>query len=234
MKTFRLIFVVKFSQLARSKLLKICLKAKAKVFHQKVLLPPIMRCKMRCHLCLAWSWQPLCKQCLSTLLTPNPSKRVLEGGLCVYSFYTYSEIAPLLHTKHTFLGAKIFAQLARNSMLPYLKAFDFPKGAYGVPIDDHVRHGYSHSAVLAHELRSILTPLYKSLRAQNEHTYSGQKLAFRQSHQRDFMLTCKEGIDVVLIDDIVTTGTTLQEAQKVLEKNGVNVLFALVLADANE
>ena len=41
-------------------------------------------------------------------------------------------------------------------------------------------------------------------------------------------------MSVVLIDDIVTTETTLQEAQKVLEKGGVNVLFALVLANAKE
>lgn len=70
--------------------------------------------------------------------------------------------------------------------------------------------------------------------ALNHQTYSGQKLAFRQSHKRDFISTCKEGMSVVLIDDIVTTETTLQEAQKVLEKGGVNVLFALVLANAKE
>jgi competence protein ComFC len=76
--------------------------------------------------------------------------------------------------------------------------------------------------------------LYKSLRAQNDQTYSGQKLAFRQSHKRNFISTCQTGMNVVLIDDIVTTGTTLEEAQKVLEKNNVHVLFALVLADAKE
>lgn len=189
---------------------------------------------MRCHLCLNLSWQPLCKNCLATILSPNPAKRVLESGLKVYSFYRYSEISNLLHTKHTYIGAKIFAQLSFHAMLSFLKAFDFPKGAFGVPIDDHVRHGYSHSAVLTKGLKSVLTPLYMSLRAQNEQTYSGQTLSFRQSHKRDFVTTCKEGMDVILIDDIVTSGTTLQEAQNVLEKAGVNVLFALVLADAKE
>jgi len=37
-------------------------------------------------------------------------------------------------------------------------------------------------------------------------------------------------MDVILIDDIITTGTTLKEAEKVLNKNGINVLFALTLA----
>lgn len=189
---------------------------------------------MRCHLCLTLSWQPLCKTCLHTTLAPSPAYRLLESGLKVYSFYRYSEIALLLHTKHTYIGAKIFAQLSSHAMLSFLKAFDFPKGAFGIPVDDHVRHGYSHSAVLAKGLKSVLSPLYASLRAQNEQTYSGQTLAFRQRHKRDFTTTCKKGMNVILIDDIVTSGTTLQEAHAVLKKAEVNVLFALVLADAKE
>ena len=41
-------------------------------------------------------------------------------------------------------------------------------------------------------------------------------------------------LDIVLIDDIVTTGSTLKEAHDALKKHDVNVLFALVLADAKE
>ncbi|EAL9099540.1 ComF family protein, partial [Campylobacter jejuni] len=37
---------------------------------------------------------------------------------------------------------------------------------------------------------------------------------------------------VILVDDIVTTGSSLLEAKKVLEENKISVLFALVLADA--
>ena len=37
---------------------------------------------------------------------------------------------------------------------------------------------------------------------------------------------------VILVDDIVTTGTTILEARDTLQKAGVDVLFALVLADA--
>jgi len=39
-------------------------------------------------------------------------------------------------------------------------------------------------------------------------------------------------IEVILVDDIVTTGLTLQEAETILNKNGIVVLFALTLADA--
>ncbi|EAL3832073.1 ComF family protein, partial [Campylobacter upsaliensis] len=38
----------------------------------------------------------------------------------------------------------------------------------------------------------------------------------------------------ILVDDIVTTGSSILEAKKILEKNKISVLFALVLADAKD
>lgn len=163
-----------------------------------------------------------------------PAFRALESGLKVYSFYNYSDLAPLLHTKHTYIGAKIFAQLGKHTFFEFLKTFELPKGICAIPIDDHVRHGYSHSAILTKATKPFLTPHYGSLRAINHESYSGKSKAFRQAHKRDFIVTCKEAIDVILIDDIVTTGSTLEEAHETLKKHGVNVLFALVLADAKE
>ena len=72
------------------------------------------------------------------------------------------------------------------------------------------------------------------LRAKNDATYSGKSKAFREQHKRDFDFTCKDVKDVILIDDIVTTGTTLKEAEEVLKKHSIRVHFALVLADAKE
>ncbi len=189
---------------------------------------------MRCHLCLNLSWHLLCKNCLQTILAPTPAFRVLENGLKVYSFYSYSDIAPLLHTKHTYVGAKIFAQLGKHTFFEFLKTFPLPKGIYAIPIDDHVRHGYSHSAILAKATQPFLVPLYGSLRAQNHESYSGKSKAYRQANKRDFVFTCNDKIDAILIDDIVTTGSTLEEAYESLKGHGVNVLFALVLADAKE
>ncbi len=188
---------------------------------------------MRCQLCLNLSWQPICKNCLSMLLTPTLSKRVLDDGLEVYSFYKYSEISKLLHTKHTYIGSKIFLQLGRYALLPFAKAFE-NRDIYVLPIDDHVRSGYSHSAILARSISEYMKPIYGALRAKNKMRYSGQKLSVRRKNKRDFKLTCRAGIDVVLIDDIVTTGNTLMEAKQCCEKANINVLFAITLADARE
>ncbi|DAB32281.1 MAG TPA: amidophosphoribosyltransferase [Sulfurospirillum sp. UBA11407] len=189
---------------------------------------------MRCQLCLNLSWQPLCETCLKTLLAPRLTTRALPCGLEVYSFYKYSEIKNLLHTKHTYQGAKVFSLLAKNALLPFVKNL-VSKDVFALPIDDHVRSGYSHSAVLVREISLHVKPLYKSLRAKNTVRYSGQKLHVRKAQKRDFVFTCKEkNIDVILVDDIITTGATLEEAYLTCKEYGVNVLFALTLADAKE
>ena len=188
---------------------------------------------MRCLVCLNLSWQPICKKCLDTLFTPTLCKRVLDDGLVVYSFYKYSEIKKLLHTKHTYIGAKIFSQLATHSMTPLAKSFQNQE-IYSLPIDDHVRSGYSHSAVIAKAISRYIKPKYHALRAKNHIRYSGQKLSVRQKNRRDFQPTCEENLSVVLIDDIVTTGSTLMEANATCTRANINVLFALTIADARE
>lgn len=188
---------------------------------------------MRCHLCLRISWQPLCKTCLDTLLAPTPHKRVLEDGMTVYSFYKYSEISKLLLTKHTYIGAKIFAQLGAHVLPQALRALE-GKGVYIIPIDDHIRSGYSHTAVLAKQCESLCTPLYGALRAKNHGKYAGQSRHSREQQKRDFILTSEKNLDVILLDDIVTTGNTLKEANAICSTNTLNVLFAITLADAKE
>ena len=68
--------------------------------------------------------------------------------------------------------------------------------------------------------------------ANNKVSYSAQSLDYRLANPRDFVYKGKQGMDAILVDDIVTTGTTLSEARAVLQKSGIDVLFALTLADA--
>jgi competence protein ComFC len=149
----------------------------------------------------------------------------------VYSFYGYDEISKLLHTKHTYIGAKIFLQLGRHAVKPFLEPFR-NLDISAIPIDDNVRSGYSHSAAIVKGVSEFVKPKYRTLRARNRVRYSGQKLATRKKQKRDFSFTCRGCFDVILIDDIVTTGSTLMEAKSVCEDAGVNVLFAITLADA--
>ena len=86
---------------------------------------------------------------------------------------------------------------------------------------------------MANALRAKnLKPIFHALHATSKISYSGKDLQFRQNNPRNFKILKKITAPVILVDDIVTTGTTILEARNTLEKAGVKVLFALVLADA--
>ena len=123
------------------------------------------------------------------------------------------------------------------TMKPFIEEFveSDNRDVYIVGIDEYVKSGYSHVSLLTRAMntKSSIT-LHSSLMAQNRVNYSGKNLQFRLENPRDFLYKGKSNIDVILVDDIITTGITLQEAQKVLMSHGVNVLFALTLADVEE
>ena len=160
---------------------------------------------MRCLLCGSLSWHSICKECLDGLSPNTPTPRLLENGLKVYSFFTYSHIAPLLHVKHLIHGSKVYERLAKVSFQRFAKNLEFQTLVKAIPIDDNVRSGYSHTAILAKYMKSYnIQPVFGVLRATNKVNYSGKSLAYRKSNPRKFTCKLKEKSDVILIDDIVT------------------------------
>jgi len=106
---------------------------------------------------------------------------------------------------------------------------------YIVGIDENVQSGYAHVALLTHEMKMKNVKVqHAKLIARNKINYSGKTLQFRLENPRDFEYRGKKGVEVILVDDIVTTGTTLKEAAWVLQQNGVEVLFALTLAGVEQ
>ena len=191
---------------------------------------------MRCLSCQCLSFRAFCKNCETNLLAPSITKRTV-GTLDVYSFYKYSTIENLLLSKHTPQGYRIFKALANITLKPFIEQFIAAdsRGISIIGVDEKVKNGYSHIALLTHAMKSKgVNILHSSLIASNDIKYSGQSLQYRIMHPRDFIYKGKKDIDVILIDDIITTGSTLQQAQSVLFQSKVNVLFALTLADAKE
>ncbi len=189
---------------------------------------------MRCLACHKLSWQTFCKPCQDKLLQPSISKRKI-GSLEVYSFFKYKNIEDLLLTKHTSQGYIIYRALAKQTFRPFIKNFitEDSRPIYIIGVDESVKNGYSHVSLLTKELnyRESKT-LYYRLIATNPIKYAGKNLQFRLENPRNFQYRGEKDIEVILVDDIITTGTTLQEASRVLQQNQVKVLFALTLADA--
>jgi len=189
---------------------------------------------MKCLLCERYSWSHICKRCQKEFLTPSLYSRKLPNGIEVFSFYKYEEIKHLLFTKHTDIGFYIYATLAKNSFIPFAEQFISKKQHISLGIDDKVKNGYSHTAILNHALTSTyIKPLFHKLRATNDAPYSGKSKHFRENNPRNFILEDFKGEEIILVDDIITTGTTLNEAIQHLHVRQKKVLFCLTLSDVN-
>ena len=189
---------------------------------------------MRCYSCGRLSFRIVCETCKTTLFVPSTQTRRI-GTLDVISFYSYATLEPLLLTKHKPEGWRIYRELGRMLFRPFMQEFvEQDDGEVCViGVDEDIRSGYSHVAQLTRAMRVPgVNVAHGVLRACNRVNYSGKPLQYRLENPRDFRYTGKENIDAILVDDIVTTGVTLQEAQRTLASHGVDVLFALTLANA--
>ena len=189
---------------------------------------------MKCLLCERFSLSHICSTCQNTFLTPSIYKRKLQNNIEVISFYKYRDIKDLLHTKHTELGFYIYKILANRSMKLFTDAFNFESKVVAIGIDDNVQSGYSHTAILSKSLSSKnIKPLFNKLRARNNNSYSGKSREFRLLNPRNFELKYFIQKYVILVDDIITTSSTLTQAIDILQKENKEVLFCLTLADAS-
>ena len=189
---------------------------------------------MRCYSCGKLNFRAVCETCKSTLFVPSTQTRRI-GTLDVISFYSYATLEPLLLTKHKPEGWRIYRELGRMLFRPFMQEFvEHDDGAvHVIGVDENVRSGYSHVAQLTHAMKLPGVHVqHGMLRARNRVNYSGKPLQYRLENPRDFLYTGKPNISAILVDDIVTTGMTLQEAQRTLSNHGVDVLFALTLASA--
>ncbi|WP_324172364.1 ComF family protein [Sulfurimonas sp.] len=189
---------------------------------------------MKCLLCERLSFAHICTSCQKIFLTPSIYKRKILNTIEVISFYKYKDIKDLLHTKHTDLGYYIYNILALNSFVKFAKEFQYADAITSIAVDDSVRNGYSHTAILNKALNSkYINPQYNKLRAKNDISYSGKSKEFRLLHPRNFSFKNETTNGIILVDDIITTGSTLTQAIQVIQKSQKDVLFCLTLADAN-
>ncbi len=188
---------------------------------------------MRCIVCESLSWNIICKDCKQNLLVPNITKRVLNNGLEVYSFYKYDELKHLFKTKYEIYGDKAIKIMAQMSFKNFAQNYNDNIQLKAIPIDDRIKSNFSHTAILAKALQSKnIKVQYNTLHAQNDIQYAGKDLIYRKKHKRDFLYRGKKDLNVILVDDVITTGTTILEAQSVLKKHNCHVPFALTLCDA--
>ena len=181
----------------------------------------------RCIICDEFSFEVICKSCEEKFLKPKINKK---GD--ILSFYDYEEIEFLIKYKYNKFGHRVFKILAKPF---YSFAKEIKENFFVIPIDDNPKKGFSHTAILANEMKSKhLKILFNSLLATNNVKYAGKTLEFRLNNPKNFIYKGKKDIDAILVDDIVTTKTTLNQAKEVLKKHNVNVVLSVVLANLSK
>jgi competence protein ComFC len=189
---------------------------------------------MRCIVCENISLRTICQNCQNIYFQTSSLFRREVEGLPVLSFYQYDDISDFILTKDSYLGFYLFQTLSKLTFKRFAKNFKYSEKVHAVGIDDQVKdRGYSHTAILSKSLKSdFIKPVYNSLHAKSDVKYLGKSLKFRRKNKRDFQLK-KEKLKykkIILVDDVVTTGSTLREAKKVFHKKGFQPIFALTLA----
>lgn len=188
---------------------------------------------MRCMVCEKYSFSHICTTCQTSLLTPTLYKRKILGSIPVYSFYPYETIESFLLSKHTDIGYYIYSILAKNSLARFAGEWSYEHRVASIGIDDHSKSGYSHTALLNKSLKSPqIKPYYGKLRASHHYKYAGKSVEERLMNPREFVYKPFRENEVILVDDVVTTGTTLTEASEVLHAQGKKVILCLTLSDA--
>ncbi len=188
---------------------------------------------MRCLSCEKFSLSAICKTCQKNLLEPTFNKRELEKGFFVYSFYPYEDIKDLVNTKYRFYGDRVYKILAKLAFKKFAQNFKYENIVTAIAVDDHARHEFSQTALLAKALKSrYIKPRFNTLKASNIVKYAGKDLQFRKKNPRRFNYRGEKKLKVILVDDLITTGTTILEAKLLLQKYDCEVLFALALSDA--
>ena len=132
--------------------------------------------------------------------------------------------------------APVMAKILGNYLLRF--RVSVPAGAVLVPIPLHPRRererGFNQSELIARDLGVILNIPLRSLLSRSRPTHPQTTLdidARRTNVERAFSAHTSEGYKLaILIDDVKTTGATLDEAARALKKAGVKRVWAITFA----
>lgn len=189
---------------------------------------------MRCISCEKLSLNIICNRCQQEYLNPGFYKREITKDFYLFSFFEYDSIKELLNSKYYDFGDKIYKILAILSFKKFSENLSYDTHLYSVGIDTNKYTNFSHTAILSKELNSKqITPIYDKLQATNHIKYAGKSLEFRQNNPRNFKVRDLQNKDLIIVDDIVTTGTTIVEAKKTLESHSNKVHFTMALSDVS-
>jgi ComF family protein len=213
------------------------------------------------HNCISCSTEGaiLCRECADEKLTVLPAGICFLCGKLSANFKTCQKCATANTPQHVWAvcsydnlakrlvaafkfehareAAKIMA-LYIDEALPYFA--EEPLLVFVPTAPSHVRQrGFDHALLLAKELARVRSWHYSPLlvRQSNRQQHGATKIARREQIKGVFRVKDMQrikGAHVLLLDDVVTTGSTVVECTKVLKKSGAASVDAVVFARTPE
>lgn len=187
----------------------------------------------RCFICKK-SGEIICRPCLAQIHEPLSSPNSFT--LSRFS-YKDEKIKKIIHAIKFFNRRDLLIPIAKE-LIPLLPS---PSPtlyliAVPMPIMRKMMRGYNQSELLAKELSSISTiPTAKGFvtrkKSPERQVITKSKKERLKNQKNTFMLTKNvEGLSFIIIDDVTTTGATLNELRAVLLKGGASSVRAVTIA----
>ena len=173
-----------------------------------------------------------CDRCKGRLLSFDRARSV----------YVYGEVSGTLIRKLKYDGEKYLAEeFAKKLYELYIFSVTYADGIVYVPVTDKKlkRRGYNQSELLAENLSKLSgVPLLNVLEKTKEtESQVGKSRSDRQKNlDGSFAVTDRKAVKdkrLVLVDDVMTTGTTANLIAEKLKKAGAEEVFVLTVATAN-
>lgn len=179
----------------------------------------------------------LCKDCYSNLDFDTP-KIKLDGitdiNIClnynrflreIIKRYKFNDETHFYKTFAEIIIEEIFREKL-STKIDFLTYIPMTRTAY-------LKRGYNQLKLIAEEIKNMTGIEVKEVLRKKNHTKDQIGLSFveRKLNLKDAFESEKlDGENVLLIDDVLTTGATVEEAAKALEKAGAEEVYVVVLA----
>lgn len=200
-----------------------------------------------CAACEAPSHATFCAACaaLAPALSATGNAPSQIGGVPLLVAGTYAAPLSTAITRFKYQGRAELARCLAQLLAPGLERLALPADAKLVPVPLHARRlasrGYNQAALLAQELANCSRWRCEPrllLRARETERQVGKSRTLRLTNARGaFELRRQPApgsapVRVVLVDDVVTTGSTVRACAQALAEGGVQLVAVVALARA--
>ena len=189
----------------------------------------------KCIICGVEGFLGICSKCKSEIKRVHQQEEIMAYGY--YGGVLKKLILNLKYHK-SFIAGKVLADLLCQIIIEKKLSIDC---ICYVPIskDSLKKRGFNQCSVLAKNISSILDiPVFDCLVKVKE--TKEQKLLGKEERMKNildaFEIKNKEKLfkkNILLIDDVYTTGATINECKKNIEKCNINKIYLLTIAKSN-